>query len=86
MEVERSDGMAAQSCTPCNAQRRPDRHGMMGASDVSLMYWYQGVNGLDFGRRDVGKRAEDRIADLVKKAMQTKISADSNRADFVLAA
>jgi hypothetical protein len=46
----------------------------------------QGVNGLDFGRRDVGKRAEDRIADLVKKAMQPKISADSNRADFVLAA
>ncbi len=46
----------------------------------------QGVNGLDFGRRDEGKRAEDRIADLVKKAMQQKISADSNRADFVLAA
>jgi hypothetical protein len=50
------------------------------------MYRYQGVNGLDFVRRDEGKRAEDRIADLVKKAMQTKISADSNRADFVLAA
>jgi hypothetical protein len=46
----------------------------------------QGVNGLDFGRRDVEKRAEDRIADLVKKAMHTKISADNNRADFVLAA
>jgi len=46
----------------------------------------QGVNGLDFGRRDEGKRAEDRIADLVKKAMHNKISADSNRADFVLAA
>ncbi len=46
----------------------------------------KGVNGLDFGRRDEGKRAEDRIADLVKKAMQNKISADSNRADFVLAA
>ena len=46
----------------------------------------KGVNGLDFGRRDVEKRAEDRIADLVKKAMQNKISADSNRADFVLAA
>jgi hypothetical protein len=45
-----------------------------------------GVNGLDFGRRDVGKRAEDRIADLVKKAMQNKISADSNRAGFALAA
>ena len=46
----------------------------------------QGVNGFDFVRRDVGKRAEDRIADLVKKAMQNKISADSNRADFALAA
>jgi hypothetical protein len=46
----------------------------------------QGVNGLDFGRRDAEKRAEDRIADLVKKAMHTKISADNNRADFVLAA
>jgi hypothetical protein len=46
----------------------------------------EGVNGLDFGRRDEGKRAEDRIADLVKKAMHKKISADSNRADFVLAA
>ena len=45
-----------------------------------------GVNGLDFGRRDEGKRAEDRIADLVKKAMQNKISADSNRAEFALAA
>jgi hypothetical protein len=46
----------------------------------------RGVNGFDFVRRDVGKRAEDRIADLVKKAMQNKISADSNRADFALAA
>jgi hypothetical protein len=46
----------------------------------------QGVNGLDFVRRDVEKRAEDRIADLVKKAMHNKISADSNRADFALAA
>jgi hypothetical protein len=46
----------------------------------------KGVNGLDFGRLDVGKRAEDRIADLVKKAMHKKISADSHRADFVLAA
>jgi len=45
-----------------------------------------GVNGLDFGRWDVEKRAEDRIADLVKKAMQNKISADSNRAEFALAA
>jgi len=44
------------------------------------------VNGFDFVRLDVEKRAEDRIADLVKKAMQNKISADSNRADFVLAA
>jgi hypothetical protein len=44
------------------------------------------VNGLDFGRRDAEKRAEDRIADLVKKAMHKKISADNNRADFVLAA
>lgn len=33
-----------------------------------------------------GKRAEDRIADLVKKAMQNKTSADSHRADFALAA
>lgn len=46
----------------------------------------QGVNGFDFVRLDAEKRAEDRIADLVKKAMQNKISADSNRADFVLAA
>jgi hypothetical protein len=45
-----------------------------------------GVNGLDFGCRDEGKRAEDRIADLVKKAMQIKISADLNRAGFELAA
>jgi len=44
------------------------------------------VNGLDFVRRDVGKRAEDRIADLVKKAMQQKISADSNQREFALAA
>jgi hypothetical protein len=44
------------------------------------------VNGFDFVRSDVEKRAEDRIADLVKKAMQTKISADSNQRDFALVA
>jgi hypothetical protein len=40
-----------------------------------VRWWHrhpEGVNGLDFGRRDVEKRAEDRIADLVKKAMQQK--------------
>jgi hypothetical protein len=47
---------------------------------------YQGVNGLDFGRRDVEKRAEDCIADLVKKAMHKKISAEDTRAGFALAA
>jgi hypothetical protein len=44
------------------------------------------VNGLDFVRRDAEKRAEDRIADLVKKAMQQKTSADSNQREFALAA
>jgi hypothetical protein len=57
--------------------------GLAGSASVAFD---QGVNGLDFVRRDVEKRAEDRIADLVKKAMHNKISADSNRADFALAA
>jgi hypothetical protein len=57
-----------------------------GFSGSAPVAFDQGVNGLDFVRRDVEKRAEDRIADLVKKAMHNKISADSNRADFALAA